>query len=139
MPALHAIGDVLLGLLDCERSSPFAQAVAARPYAGPDGIGIRRGLAYIAEADERRAGDLWAAMLALGLEPDPAPPRLQAIEPFLSMAYVLPPLIKAKQATLQAYRDAIAALDGVGDELQATLRRHLTEHAGELQLLIGEA
>ncbi|QOV90208.1 hypothetical protein [Humisphaera borealis] len=138
MPALDTIADVLNDLLGAELGSLFASAVASGSHAGLRGAGLRRTMQYVAEADARRAGDVAALIESLGLEPAPSRQQQEPVESYLSIDYILPRLIADKQCTLQAYRDAVAQLSEVSESIAALLRRHLTEHAGELEILAGD-
>ena len=139
MPALDTIADVLNDLLGAELGSPFAPAVASAPHSARQGAGIRRAIKYVAEADMRRARELGALIESLGLEPAPEVHRPEAVESYLAIDYILPHLIAGKQRTLQAYRDAIAQLSDISEPIADLLRRHLTEHAGELEILASDA
>lgn len=137
MPALNAIADLLNGLLAAERSSPFASVAASVPHAGRAGVGVRKAIRYIADADVRRARELWLLIESIGLEPALSAPALASLESYLQLSYVLPGLLAAKQRTLQLYRDATAGLAGAPGTITDVLSRHLTEHAGELAVLDG--
>ncbi len=134
MPSLQSIAEVLNDLLASEHGSPFASVVRSTPHLGQRGLDVGRAIKYIATADARRAADLWSLIDSLGLEALPGRHHHQA-EAYLSIAYVLPKLIDAKQRVLQQYREAIAALGEGTPSIAAILKRHLTEHAGELEVL----
>lgn len=135
MPSLQAIADLLNDLLTTELASDFAPAVVSSPHAGRTGGGLRKSIHYIADADARRARDLWSLLQSLGLESGPKHRRCEPLEAYLSMSHTLPRLIRQKERTLQAYRDAVAAIGDTPESVAAMLRRHLTEHAGELEVL----
>lgn len=136
MPALQQIADVLNALLVAELSSSFAAVVAGMPYTGSmDRRQARKVIRYIAESDARRCRDIDTLMRGLGMEPDVVRSRPVVIEPYLSLRYLGPALLAAKQNTLQSYRDATVTLGSATQSIADLLRRHLTEHAGELDVL----
>lgn len=135
MPSLQAIADVLNDLLATELASEFASIVRSAPHAGRSGTGVRKTIRYVAEADARRTDDLWLLLLSLGMEPRPGRRHREAVEAYLSIDYLLPRMILKKERTLQAYRGAVAIVGDTPESVAATLRRHLTEHAGELEVL----
>ena len=136
MPSLDQIADVLNALLTAELGSPFASAQSSMPYGGPRDRGqARKVIRYIAESDARRGRDIAALMASLGMEHEVAIVRPGVIESYLSLRHVGPQLLAAKQRILQAYRDATGELGAATETIADLLRRHLTEHAGELDVL----
>lgn len=136
MAAPPAVVDVLTTLLDAEQESPFRLAVDGSPYLGRAEPEVKAALAYIAAADDRRAGALWRLIERLG--GDPRHRRLQSAEQFvgfLSIRFLMPKLVEAKLRLLQHYRDAIAALAADPSPADAVVRAHLSEHAAEMEVL----
>jgi hypothetical protein len=138
MPVPRAVVDLLNSLLEAEQESLFRFMTEGSPYLGRAGPDVRKTLAYVAAADHRRAGELWRLIEQLGGEPRPR--RLQPAEAmlaYLSLQFLLPKLIEAKELLLERYRNAAAAMKTMAPPEQAAglVRKHLSEHATELEML----
>jgi hypothetical protein len=134
MPAISTLADVLNRLLDIELQSPFARAVESVPHVGRH-VGLGRAIRYLADADARRTRDLFALLTEHGFERTVGSSTVIPQEAYLSITHLRPAWIEARSRSLQAYRDAIEALAGGPEPILALLRKHLSEHAGELALL----
>jgi hypothetical protein len=138
MPVPHAAVDILNSLLEAEQESLFRFMTEGSPYLGRAGADVKKTLAYVAAADHRRAGEIWRMIEQLGGEPRGR--RLQPAEAllaYLSIQFLLPKLIEAKELLLERYRNATAAMRkiGVPDPATELVRAHLAEHATELEML----
>lgn len=136
MPVPQAIVDVLNSLLEAEQDSVFRFMAEGSPYLGRASVDVRKAVNYVAAADHRRAGELWRMIEDLGGEP-----RARGLQPaeqflaFLSIKFILPKLVDAKELLLQRYRNAVAAVGSVPGRAADLLDRHLSEHAGEMEIL----
>jgi hypothetical protein len=136
MPVPQAIVDVLNSLLEAEQESLFRFMSDGSPYLGRASVDVRKAVNYVAAADHRRSGELYRMIEDLGGEP--RPPRLQPAEQFLaflSIKFILPKLVDAKDLLMQRYRNAVAAVGKVPGPPADLLKRHLSEHAGEMEIL----
>lgn len=136
MAAPRAVLDVLNSLLDAEQNSLFRFMADGSPYLGRASPDVRAALDYIASADRRRAGELWRAIERLG-----DAPRGRGVEPaeqflsFLSVKFLLPKLVEAKELLAERYRNAAAALRHSPSPADDLVRTHLSEHAAEMAIL----
>lgn len=138
MPVPHAAVDILNSLLEAEQESLFRFMTEGSPYLGRAGAEMKRTLAYVAEADHRRAGEIWRLIERLGGEPRARRPQpAEALLAYLSIAFLLPKLIEAKELLLERYRNAAAAMkkDHPPEAAAELVRTHLSEHATELEML----
>ncbi len=136
MPAPSAVVDVLNSLLEAEQDSLFRFMREGSPYLGRASVDVRKALDYIAAADHRRSGELWRLIERLGGEP-----RGRGLQPaeqflaYLSVKFLLPKLVEAKELLAQRYRNATAALKPFPSPADDVLRAHLSEHAAEMVVL----
>jgi hypothetical protein len=136
MTVPQAVVDALNALLEAEQDSLFRFMAEGSPYLGKAGPEVRRALAYIAAADHRRAGELWRLIEQLGGEPRGRRPQpAEQFLAFLSIRFLLPKLIEAKDLLLQRYRNAISALSARPSSADVVLKTHLSEHAAEMEVL----
>ena len=64
--------------------------------------------------------------------------RLQPAEQYLaylSIKFLLPKLVQAKELLLERYRNAMLALRGLRSPADELLKTHLSEHAAEMVML----
>ena len=136
MPHQKAAIDLLNSLLEAEQESLFRFMTDGSPYLGRASVQVRKTIAYIADADHRRAGELWRAIESLG-----GSPRRAALRPaeqflsFLSLKFLLPKLLEAKAVLSERYRNARSAPAVQQCHSLEVIKRHLSEHAGELAML----
>ena len=131
------VADALITLLDAERSSIFRLTGENSPYLNEAGPELRKMLQAMAEeslrnerdlADQLRAGD-GAVVNSSRVRPDPS-----YLE-FLSLKFMIPKLANAKGVMIRYYENALRALGSDGGEVNAVLRRHLSQHKSDLALL----
>jgi hypothetical protein len=136
MPVLRAVVDVLNSLLDAEQDSLFRFMREGSPYLGRASVDVRKVLDYIAQADRRRAGELWRMIEKLGGEPRASRPQpAEQYLAYLSIKFLLPKLVQAKELLLERYRNAAVALRGMKSPADELLKTHLSEHAAEMVML----
>ncbi len=136
MPVPQAIIDVLNSLLEAEQESLFRFMTEGSPYLGRASVDVRKTVDYVAVADQRRAGELWRMIEDLGGTPRPRRPQpAEQFLAFLSIKFLLPKLVDAKELLMQRYRNAVAAAGKAPGPAADLLRRHLSEHAGEMEIL----
>ncbi|MDB5296220.1 MAG: hypothetical protein JWO31_2203 [Phycisphaerales bacterium] len=136
MTAPAVIVDALCSLLEAEQSSLFRSVADGSPYLGRASVDVRKAVAYVAAADDRRSGELWRMIESLGGQPRPRAVRpADQMLAYLSVKFILPKLVEAKELLAQRYRNALAAVADADGPAVELLRRHLGEHAGEAVVL----
>jgi hypothetical protein len=128
--------DALNGLLEAEINSVFRFMGAGSPYLGRASGEVRRPLAEMVIAGERRAAELADMIDALGgnAVPSSVAPEEQYLA-YLSLKFLLPKLVSAKQLAVQRYANALKALNTAPPEVKQLLQSHLRELQAELQTL----
>jgi hypothetical protein len=135
------IVDVLSGLLQTEQANVFHFLTDADPYIHPAAAELRRPLRDIIDATLAREGELASLIIDLGSTPFPpaVTPEFQYFA-FLSIDFLAPKLVEAKQHSINRYSAALEAI-GLSDPPAATLlMSHLDQHKrelAELQTILG--
>lgn len=126
--------DVLCDLLAGEQGSIFHFLREADPYIKPEQVELRRSLQQIIDADRRRKAELIRLISEQGGGPRPCPVCSEhQYMAYLSVGYLLPKLLQARQATLGRYEQAIAAVSD--EETKSLLKTHLIELHEEMESL----
>ncbi|MDB5292886.1 MAG: hypothetical protein JWL69_4127, partial [Phycisphaerales bacterium] len=131
-----ALIDALNSLLEAEAGSIFKFVGEGSPYLGRAGAEIRRPLQEMVERNDRHAAELAALIHNLGGEPA-VPMTVRAEDQYLSylsLKFLLPKLVGAKELMIQRYENALAAIDGQ-PEIRQVLERHLQEMRTDLDVL----
>jgi hypothetical protein len=135
MATTHSIDivDVLCDLLADEQANIFHFMRNADPYIKAGGLDLRRPLRRMIDADLRREGELIGVITEQGGCPRLVPvcPEQQYMA-YLSMGYLLPKLVEAREQTIRRYEQALADADG---EVKVLLERHLAELRQEVESL----
>lgn len=131
-----AIIDTLNALLEAEQNSVFRFVEAGSPYLSRAAADIRNPLIDMIRAGERHAMEL--AALIEGLGGIPLPGGIQPEEQylaFLTLKFLLPKLLEAKQVTIQRYENALSALIDAPADVTDVLKSHLAEHRAHVTIL----
>jgi|GEM_PF-3534391 len=134
--SLNKVIDTLSGLLRAEQIGVFHFMAEADTYISSRFAEMRRPLRQMVEAAGRREGELAAAIVDLGgtLRPPPLSPEMQYMA-YLSVGYLLPKLVLARQQTIHRYEQALEQLRDAPPEVVDLLRKHLAELREELAVL----
>ncbi len=136
MAVPQAIVDALNSLLEAEQDSLFRFMTEGSPYLGRASVDVRKAIHYVAAADHRRSGELWRMIEDLGGTPwSRRPQPAEQFLAYLSIKFLLPKLVDAKELLMQRYRNAVAAVAHAPGPATDLLKRHLSEHAGEMEIL----
>ena len=132
-----AVIDLLNSLLEAELNSMFRFMGEGSPYLSRATVEVRRPLQEMVLAERRRAGELADLIESLGMVPTPAVGirRDEQYLAFLSLKFLLPKLVDAKNLTIRRYENTLKAVAGGPPEVTQLLRRHLDEHRSELKTL----
>src|SRR3954469_16898045 len=141
MSAPVALIDTLNALLEAEETSVFRFMGEGSPYLGRATAEVRRPLAEMVDTIESRAGRLVDQIERLGGVPTSIPRGIDREEQylaFLSLKFLLPKLVEAKQEMITRYQNALKSIraneDGAADA--KTLLTELTEeHRAQLKTL----
>jgi bacterioferritin (cytochrome b1) len=128
------VTEVLNDLLDDELNSVFRVLADNAPYLGRSAGAIRQPLAEIEKSCLRRANEL--ADLIVALNGTPIARGLQSQQQnlgYLSLSFLLPKLIAAKEIAVQRWTTALSAVTNRSTRAKALLENQLYEH--EIQLL----
>src|SRR3954451_22960212 len=110
MSAPVALIDTLNSLLEAEQTSVFRFMGEGSPYLGRATAEVRRTLAEMVDTIESRAGRIADQIERLGGVPTPLPRRIDTEEQFLaflSLKFLLPKLVEAKQEMITRYQTGI--------------------------------
>src|SRR4051794_20634152 len=135
-----AIIDVLNGLLEAETNSVFRFMGEGSPYLSRATAEVRRPLAEMVVANNRRAVELAALLEAMGA-PTTVTMTVQNEEQYLaylSLKFLLPKLVEEKKLCVARYENALArigALPAVPKEVPQVLAAHRDEQKRELEAL----
>lgn len=127
---------ILSNLLRLEQAGIFHFMADADPYLNRGAAAIRSSLDQMLEADQKRELEMGEMILDLGgtLRPPPVSPEQQYLA-YLSMGYLLPKLVAARELTISRYESALSAVGGPGGQAAAMLANHLEQLRGELYVL----
>lgn len=137
MPSPVAVIDALTSLLDAEHNSMFRFLGEGSPYVSPTIAQVRPRLMEMIASSQRHTRELAAAIDELGgvAEPRRVPGEEQYLA-YLSLKFLLPKLVEAKQLLIRHYENALS-LDGrIPTPYRGMLETHLTEHQRDLQTLL---
>ena len=135
-----AVIDLLNSLLEAAVNSVFRFMGEGSPYLSRASAEVRRPLAEMVVANQRRAAELAGLMDSLGVVPTPRT-SLNSEEQylaFLSLKFLLPKLVTEKKRWVELYQNAlgsIARLPQVPPQVPELLRTHLEELKRELTAL----
>jgi microcompartment protein CcmK/EutM len=137
MPVPVAVVDALNSLLEAEQGSIFRFMGEGSPYLSRATGDVRRPLQQMVESNRRHIGELWRMIEDLGGEP-----RVGGVQSeeqylaFLSLKFLLPKLVDAKNVTIRRYENALKSIGaGAPGEVKGMLEGHLAEHRQELGML----
>jgi hypothetical protein len=135
-----AIIDLLASLLEAEMNSIYRFMGEGSPHLSRATVEVRRPLAEMVVAEQRRARDLADLLDSLGSVPTPAVSirRDEQYLAFLSLKFLLPKLVEEKRLQLERYENAVRGikpLPQVPPEVPALLDRHIAELRAELAVL----
>jgi bacterioferritin (cytochrome b1) len=127
--------EVLNGLLAIELNSIFRFAEGCAPY--PDAArGLRSALHEMAETGVDHARDLHELIESLGGTPVPRSVRgEEQYMAFLSLKFMLPKLIAAKQQAMARYTRALELAADAPSAAKSMLQAHLERHRMQLAVL----
>ena len=135
-----AVVDLLNSLLEAAVNSVFRFMGEGSPYLSRAGAEVRKPLAAMVVANQRRANELAAALDLMGIVPTPQA-EIRSEEQylaFLSLKFLLPKLVEEKKRWIELYENALGATAGfpqVPAEVTAMLKAHLAELRSELAAL----
>src|SRR3712207_4700823 len=99
-----AVVDALNSLLEAAQASIFRSVEEGSPYLTRAGTDVRGPIHEIFENGFRRYGELFAVVESLGGSPPPlAPPAGDQYLAYLSLKFLLPKLVEAKELVIQRY------------------------------------
>jgi septal ring factor EnvC (AmiA/AmiB activator) len=136
-----ALVDTLNALLEAELSSVFRFMGEGYPYLNRATVDVRRPLQEMVDTIELRAGRLAGQIESLGGVPSALPPSIDREEQylaFLSLKFLLPKLVEAKQEMIERYQNALKTIKGNEDgaaDVKGLLTSLLQEHQAQLQTL----
>src|SRR4051794_13147350 len=141
MSAPVALIDTLNALLEAEETSVFRFMGEGSPYLGRATAEVRRPLTDMVNTIETRAGRLADQIERLGGVPTSIPRGIDREEQylaFLSLKFLLPKLVEAKQEMIIRYQNALKTIRGNEDgaaEVKVLLGDLLDEHRDQLKTL----
>src|SRR5437762_7229053 len=115
-----AVVDALNSLLEAEQNSIFRFMGEGSPYLNRASAETRRPLQQMVKTSYRHCGQLYQMIEHLGGVPRPC-----GIEPeeqylaFLSLKFLLPKLVDAKQLTIQRYQNTLKSIGAGFPDVQA--------------------
>jgi hypothetical protein len=128
--------DALGGILRAEQMSVFHFMAEAEAYINPALAEIRRPLEKMVRASRRREGELAAMIVELGgALRQPALAAETQYLAFLSVGFLLPKMVMARQQVIGRYEQAVGSLAGAPVDAIALLKGHLEELKEELAVL----
>jgi bacterioferritin (cytochrome b1) len=135
-PGSVAIVDALNSLLEAELNSVFRFMGEGSPYLGKATATLRLSLQEMVDTSVRHAGELSDMIDYLGGVPIPRAlrPEEQYLA-FLSLKFLLPKLVDAKNLTIRRYENALRALPQAPAEVRDLLSAHLATHRAQLTIL----
>ena len=129
--------DVLNGLLESERSNVMRFMGEGSPYLSRATAEVRRPLQEMVDTNARHVRELGELIQSLGGVPSAiiGVSREEQYLAFLSLKFLLPKLVYAKQGTIERYENALNALREAQSEVRALLASHLAEHRAQIEIL----
>ena len=137
MTAPIAVVDTLNSLLEAELNSVFRFMGEGSPHLTRATAEVRRPLADMVVAEQRRAANLAAAIETLGGVPAP----MASIQPeeqflaYLSLKFILPKLVDEKRLQIHRYENAVTIVPPSAHDVIALINAHLKELREEMAVL----
>ncbi|MBA2706329.1 MAG: hypothetical protein H0U59_00810 [Gemmatimonadaceae bacterium] len=137
MTAPVAVVDTLNSLLEAELNSVFRFMGEGSPHLGRATADVRKPLAEMVVAEQRRAQRLADAIEAFGVTPTPTPAdrREDQFLAYLSLKFLLPKLVDEKQLQIRRYENVLRVVPMSEEAMVALLNAHLRELREELEIL----
>ena len=113
-----ALVDVLNSLLEAEQSNLFRFMGEGYPYLNRASAEVRQPLQEMVATIARRAGEIGDFIESLGGAPESGPRGVDREEQylaFLSLKFLLPKLVAAKEQMIERYENAIKEVRGNAD------------------------
>jgi hypothetical protein len=131
-----AVVDALNALLEAEQNAIIRFMGEGSPYLSRATVEVRRPIQEMVRSSDRHMGELYWMIEHLGGTPRPRglQPEEQYLA-FLSLKFLLPKLVDAKNLTIRRYENTLKAVAGGPPEVTQLLRQHLAEHRAELKTL----
>src|SRR6266540_1178145 len=131
-----AIVDTLSSLLESQINSVFRFMGEGSPYLSRATADVRRPLAEMVQAEQRRARDLAEAIEALGDVPTPSSIRSdEQYLAYLSLKFLLPRLVQEKRLHIARYQNALGIIPQSNREIRGLIESHLGELRHEMEQL----
>ena len=141
MSAPAALIDVLNSLLEAEQTSIFRFMGEGSPYLSRASADVRKPLVEMVNTIQDRAGRLADKIESLGGVPTNIPRGIDREEQylaFLTLKFLLPKLVEAKQGLIERYENALKALrpnDSSAADAKSLLTALLAEHHAQMDTL----
>ena len=137
MPPPIAVVDTLTSLLEAEMNSVFRFMGEGAPHLSRAAADVRRPLADMVVAEQRRAERLADLIDSFGSTPTPqaAIRRDEQFLAFLSLKFLLPKLVDEKRLQIQRYENAMRVVPKNETGVVNLLSGHLSELRQELASL----
>jgi hypothetical protein len=131
-----AVVDALNALLEAEQNSIIRFMGEGSPYLSRATVEVRRPIQAMVDSSDRHMRELYWMIDQLGGTPRPRglQPEEQYLA-FLSLKFLLPKLVDAKELAIRRYENTLKAVAGGPPDVLQLLRRHVAEHKSELQTL----
>jgi hypothetical protein len=135
-PVSVAVIDALDSLLEAEANSIFHFVGAGSPLLAKAGAEVRQPLAEMSRHLDEHQKELMQLIRRLGKSPasPPAPKADDQYLSYLSLKFLLPKLVDAKQLMIQRYHNALETIAG-NPQILEILERHIAEMELDLQVL----
>ncbi len=137
MTAPVAVVDILSSLLDATLNSVFRFMGEGSPYLSRAAAEVRKPLADMVTAEQRRAQELAEMIETLGsaVVHGSGVRRDEQYLAFLSLKFLLPKLVHEKLLQVERYENALPAIPRENPEVKALVEAHLAQHQRELAQL----
>src|SRR3954451_6096789 len=136
-----ALVDTLNALLEAEQTSVFRFMGEGYPYLNRATVEVRGRLHEMVATIDQRAAQLASQIESLGGVPRSGPRGIDREEQylaFLSLKFLLPKLVEAKQEMIERYQNALKTIKGNEDgaaDVKNLLTRLLEDHREQLKTL----
>ena len=136
MPTSVVTIDSLNSLLEAEANSIFHFVGQGSPYLNQAGPAVRNTLEELARHLDAHQSELSHLIRALGGQPaTPTPPLAEEqYLSYLSLRFLLPKLVDAKELMIERYKNALTAVEHDPKAVEV-LQRHLAEMQQDLVIL----
>ncbi len=131
-----AVVDALNSLLEAEANSIFHYVGPGSPYLDHAGPKVRKPLEEMSRHLDQHARELTDLVRRLGGEPSnqPTPDAEDQFLSLLSLKFLLPKLVEAKELMIRRYQSVMRAVEGT-PEVAQILDNHLEEIQRDLKVL----